>query len=188
MFHMRKPAVQAISKISTSLGWAGTVVGPVTFGGVQFWASVELDKDEHERRLRRGEFGHTNRGELERRTPDIQRAPLTQPRPPLRLVGVLVVGEHPEPAIRAASYFAGYCPRAAAVPSSAVTVESTAFANLIDVALVATTASGEDVQLSSCGPRAKGATFNAREWHLLETVYDVMRRGASEAAQTLASL
>lgn len=189
MFHMGLLVVQAISKISESLGWTETVVGPVTFGGVEFWASVVLDESEHERRVRTGEFGHTNRSELERWIPpDIQQVSEAQPRPPLRLEGVLVVGEHPEHAVRTASYFAGYCPRAAVVPSSAINVECTALATMIDVALVATTGSGEDVQLSGCGPRAKGASFNAREWHLLETVYDVMRRGTSATEQPLVSL
>lgn len=186
MFQM-KPSVQTITEVCDSLGWTTTVIGPVIFGGVEFWASVTLDEGEHERRVRVGELGHTDRRELERHLSSSFGPELAaRPRPPLRLEGVIVVDKHAEQAVKAASYFAGYCPRAALVPDVAVNVECTALAAMVDVALLAISESGGAVKLAGCGPKSAGASFNAREWHLLETVYQAMRGGARETAILLA--
>jgi hypothetical protein len=180
---MFRPAVQQMTAACEALGWTGEVVGPVTFGGVQFWASVELDQSEHQRRLRVGELGHTDRSELERCLLTASQPGSQQSlRVPLRLIGVLVVGERPEVAVRAASYFAGYSRRAAVVPDDSITVDCVAVAAMIDVGVVTLAESGFPVPLLSCGPRARGACFNAREWHLLETVYVEMRRSKGEPA------
>ena len=99
---------------------------------------------------------------------------------------MLIVGEPPDSAIRAASYFAGYSQRAVLVRDSSITVETEALAAVLDVGLAELATGGAPRLLSGCGGKAGHATFNSREWHLVETVYDAMRGKETRLAMSVA--
>jgi hypothetical protein len=189
MFHMQAPSVQTITQTFEVLGWPRPAVGPVVFGGVQFWASVTLDCDEHSRRVAANEVAHLDRDSLERYL--LMRregGTRTDPHVPLKLEGVLIVGEPPQGALRAASYFSGYAQRAALVPESSITVETAALAAMLDVGLAELTTNGAVRPLSGCGSKVGHASFNSREWHLVETVYYAMRCDETRLAMSVAGV
>jgi len=147
------------------LGWTGITVGPVTFSGVRFWTSVTVDWDEHQRRLGEGNGAVCDRRELGRLLqagPDDRRI-----RPAVVIRGCLVVDRDAATALQDASMLAGYSPRAVLIPELVVLVD----AAVLDQGVVVTSASGLQ-RLALPGPRVSGQGFDAREWELLETVYD----------------
>jgi hypothetical protein len=155
------------------LGWHGDVVGPVFFGGVRFWASISIDSREHTRRRSQGLGAIADRGVLERelRTHLETRARPERHRlrPPLRLMGCLILGSGSS-ATAQASLFAGYSPRAVLVPDRGDVLGVLVEAALLDQGVVLRSGDGIDA-LSEAGPRVAGGRFDVREWELLETLY-----------------
>ena len=183
MFHMFMPPHQAIVKAAELLNWRGAVVGPVAFGGVRFWAVATVLQCEHQRRVEAGEHAHTDRVDLERwlSTERQPAGPGSQPAIPIKLQGVVVPGERPRVVARKASYFAGYTRRAALVPDGIDTVEVATTAALLDLGLLVLTRNGV-VKLSDSGARVGPTSFNAREWQLLELIYEAWRDAPASTA------
>ena len=180
MFLMPWPLVEptAVAKACRLLGWEGVVTGPVDFGGVQFWASAQLDADERRRRDAAGSGAVCDRRALELelasfRSDALNATNICGLRPPLRLTGCLVAGLSPRTAVRDASMLAGYAPRAVLVPDDEDILGLLADAALLDQGVVLYGAADVNV-LAHAGPRVAGGGFDAREWELLERVYDAV--------------
>lgn len=167
MFPSAEPTVVAGCR---SLGWLGQVVGPVRFGGIRFWASVDVDQREHARRRSAGLEAITDRralaGELAAQECE-RRLQL-----PIALEGCLVVSEHPGSALNDASLLAGYSSRAVLVPNSNDVLGVLADAALLDQGVVVH-AHGTITMLALAGPKVPASIdLQPREWELLETVYE----------------
>lgn len=158
------------------LGWRGEVVGPVSFGGVRFWAVVHVDSAEHARRYQDGQGALTGcrEGLASILAADAEAA--DSPRPVVEFVGALVHGRHAERAIRDASLLAAYTPRAVMLDSATAArtdlVAISVDAAVLDQGLVLVDSDGTRL-LVTPGPRVPGGRgLDAREWDLLETVYE----------------
>jgi hypothetical protein len=170
MFHMRQHVVEATGAAEAIrlLGWGECAVGPVAFGGVRFWAGIDVDGSEHARRVQAGIGPVLARDVLAEvlASGDL----LTTLRPAVSLLGCLVVGHDAITATQDASLLAGYAPRAVLVSDTEELVALTVDAALLDQGVVVS--QGSNVQLlTNAGPRVAGDGFDAREWELLETVY-----------------
>lgn len=174
MFHMVSRVESAAARGCRLLGWAGVVVGPVLYGGVRFWASARIDSREHERRRTLGVGALTDRDALQRELSGIRRSQVAgRPGPPLRLDGCLVESAEASAAVRDASLLAGYTARAVLVPDQGNVLALLADAALLDQGVLLQGPEGVTL-LAQAGPRiAAGIGFHAREWELLESVYEV---------------
>ncbi|MDQ2708780.1 MAG: hypothetical protein M3Z25_14580 [Actinomycetota bacterium] len=156
------------------LGWSGDVVGPVSFGGVTFWAVTRLDTVEHARRVAAGEgaiVGQRELLELHLTAADAgSRGVVGCARAAVSLAGAIVRGSDPRQAIQHASFLSGYSPRAVLLDDRVDLLPVLVDAAVLDQGVVVTRASGAEL-LAQPGPRVAGTVFNAREWDLLETVY-----------------
>lgn len=153
------------------LEWRGEMVGPVGFGGVRFWAVAELIDHVHAGR-RRARVGALV-GARERLAGWLaDGGPAAVGGPAVRLVGALVTGADARPAMREASLLAAYTQRAVLARISTRDVLTVLVdAALLDIGVVSVVASGLEV-LSAPGPRTGPGLLTAREWDLLETVYE----------------
>ncbi len=174
MFHMTAGSVEATSVVQAVrlLGWLGQVAGPVRFGGLRLWAVADLDLAEHDRRLRRGLGPIVDREMLERRLDEAARKP-GEIGLPLRLAGCLVVAQNPQSATQDASLLAAYAPRAVLVPDVCDVLGLLVDAAVLDQGVVCQGPGGMRL-LAHAGPRVVGGDVDAREWELLERVYDAL--------------
>lgn len=152
------------------LGWRGEIVGPVDFGGARFYAVACPDLDEHARRRRAGLAALVGCREVlagylaAPSAPDI-------PRPAVELQGVLVYEQDIDQAIRRASLLASYSPRAVLAESSTPDLVAAQIdAAVLDQGLVLVDHAHPRL-LAAPGPRVADSGLDAREWELLETVY-----------------
>lgn len=96
------------------LGWRTEVAGPVVFGGVVFWAALQLNEREHQRRQAAGVGAQHDRAVLQLELDALGAGSVA--RVPLAIWGALVVADHRGPAMRKAGLLAAYCRRAVLVP------------------------------------------------------------------------
>jgi len=177
MFHMMRGVEPPVVRQACALlGWPEEIVGPVSFGLVRFWASIELNRSEHERRSVLGRGAVTDRVVLADLLQDKTDTVLAVDErhegrlaPPLRLVGCLLAGRVDD-ALAQASWLAGYAPRAVLTQDTGDILGLLADAAVLDQGVVLCADDGLTL-LSQSGPRVDGWVFNAREWALLETVY-----------------
>jgi hypothetical protein len=161
--------------VTRLLGWPGEVVGPVCFGGVEFWAVAQLDAGEHTRRVAAGEGAIVGQRELlelhlAAAATGYRSGVAGSARPVVSLAGAIVDGRDPRRAMRDASPLAGYSPRAVVLDYRAELLAALVDAAVLDQGVVLARA-GDVRLLAQAGPRVAATVFNAREWDLLETVY-----------------
>lgn len=141
----RATLVDAASK----LGWRGEVIGPVSFGGVTFWAVCDES----------GTDASVGDDELQR-----------------RLSGCLFGGSSGEALVHDASLLAAYAPRAVVVDDDADVIGLLVDAAVLDQGVVAVGAQGVRV-LSTAGPRVASGPVTPRGRRLLEAVEAARRSG-----------
>ena len=155
------------------LAWSGEFVGPVTFGGVTFWAAIEVDREGHRRRRERGLAAVRDRACLHR---ELRRDSQTQSlKPVVSAGGCIIASDAPATAIANASLFAGYSRRAVLVPDTCDVIRVLVDASILDQGVVLRTSAGLE-RLADPGPRVPGHGFDAREWEFLEALYDAWLR------------
>jgi hypothetical protein len=170
MFLMSQGVVQAMDAAEAIglLGWGVCAIGPVEFGGVQFWAGVCVDRTEHAHRMRTRVGPVLERAILAEHLESRQGSRAIQPA--VRLLGCLIGDDDAAAAMRSASLLAGYAPRAILVRDKEDLTALTVDAALLDQGVVVIQ-NGRLRLLAEAGPRVIGLGFDAREWELLETVY-----------------
>ena len=170
MFLMSQVAVQATDRAEAIclLGWGSCAVGPVEFGGVQFWAGVRIDRTEHAHRVR-ARMGPVVERDILAQYLESRQRPRTIG-PAVRLLGCLIADDDAASAMRAASLLAGYAPRAVLIQDKEDLTALTVDAALLDQGIVVIQ-DGRLRLLAEAGPRVTGLGFDAREWELLETLY-----------------
>lgn len=158
-----EPSLEAAAtRLAT--GGGGLVVGPVVFGGVRFWASVEPDLAEVARRREDGVGALVDSAAL--------RAHLANDRPAaVRLLGCLVREYDAAQALRQASLLAGYAPRSVLIDETDDVLGVMVDASLLDQGVIVRRSSGQLEVVAGPGPRVHGSGLDARELGLLETVY-----------------
>lgn len=130
-----------IAEAARCLGWVGDVAGPVSFGGVCFWAVA-----------------------------DVSRSGDGEGRPEVRLSGCLLAG-HAGPALqREASLLAAYTPRAVLVGAGRDLTGVLVDAAILDQGVVVAGAGGVQL-LATAGPRVAFGPTTPREQELLARVY-----------------
>lgn len=136
------PPITTVIEAAQALGWAGDVVGPVSFGGAQFWAVAQVEAPEDDR----------------------------EDRSEVRLAGCIVAGLAHADVLREASLLAAYARRAVLVDQSEDLTALLVDAAILDQGLVAVGPSGVQV-LSGAGPRVGCGPVSAREQQLLDDVF-----------------
>ncbi len=167
MFPVNQPYVEpsqeaAATRLAT--GGGGVVVGPVVFGGVRFWASVELDAEEVARRREEDVSALVDSAAL--------RAHLADGRPAaVRLLGCLVREHDAAQALRQASLLAAYAPRSVLIDETDDVLGVMVDASLLDQGVIVRRSRGQLDVVAGPGPRVRGSGLDVRELGLLETVY-----------------
>lgn len=161
-----------IAEAAGLLGWPGTVVGPVDFAHVRFWAVVDVDVLEHRRRLTVGQKPILDRDQLAAHVASGQRDPQRlRPSPVMRLQGCVVWESDPRASVRDASLLAGYSARAVIADYDDTGLPLLTDAAILDQGVVVRSVEDHLELLSLPGPRVPGTKFSSREWELLERVY-----------------
>lgn len=158
-----EPSVEeaALRLVSRS---ADLVVGPVNFGGVRFWAAVDLDRTEIARRHEEGVAVLDNPAELQ--------IHLSNGRPPpVRLHGCLVREHKPASSLQHASLLAGYTARSILIDDTDDVLAVMVDAAVLDQGVIVRRADGWLDVLGGPGPRVPGHGLDVRELSLLESVY-----------------
>jgi hypothetical protein len=135
------PSLTMIAEAARYLGWVGDVVGPVSFGGVCFWAVA-----------------------------DVSRSGDGEGRPEVRLSGCLLTGHAGPALLRKASLLAAYTPRAVLVGAGHDLTGVLVDAAILDQGVVVAGAGGVQL-LATAGPRVAFGPITPREQELLRRVY-----------------
>jgi hypothetical protein len=133
-----------LAEAAQQLGWDGTVLGPIEFGGARFWA-------------------------IARGTP--ADAGGTEP-PSVHLAGYLLTGPARTDLVREASLLAAYVPRAVLVDGRRDLTGLLVDAAVLDQGVVVIGPEESRVRLlATAGPRIAHGPLSAREQDLLDRVY-----------------
>lgn len=143
------PSLTMVAEAAECLGWAGDVVGPVSFGGVCFWAVA-----------------------------DVSRSGGGEGRPEVRLSGCLLAGHAGPALLQEASLLAAYTPRAVLVGGSHDLTGVLVDAAILDQGVVVAGANGVQL-LATAGPRVAFGPTTPREQELLRRVYTAWREAAT---------
>jgi hypothetical protein len=166
MFHMTRcvEAGREAAALRLVAVGDGSIVGPIDYAGIQFWAAVEVDAAEL---TRRGADGHDAlHGEV------ALQAHLDAGFPPaVRLRGCLVSAGKPALSLQRASLLAGYAPRSILVEERDDLLAVMIDAALLDQGVVISYPDGRLEVAATPGPRVPGRGLDQRELSLLETVF-----------------
>jgi hypothetical protein len=130
-----------IEEAAGCLGWVGDLVGPVSFGGVCFWAVA-----------------------------DVSGSACGEGRPDVHLSGCLFAGRVSSAPLREASLLAAYTPRAVLVVDGHDLTSVLVDAAILDQGIVVAGANGVQL-LANAGPRVALGPTTSREQELLSCVY-----------------
>jgi hypothetical protein len=167
MFHMTRcvePGQEAVALGLVADG-DGPTVGPVDFGGVQFWAAIEVDASEVTRRRVNGLHGALHGDVALQAHLDAELPPAVQ------LRGCLVSTGTPALSLQRASQLAGYAPRSILVDERDDLLAVMVDAALLDQGVVVGYRDGRLEVAATPGPRVPGRGLDRRELLLLETVF-----------------
>jgi hypothetical protein len=142
----------------------GPIVGPVEFAGIRFWAAIQLNTTEIDRRRPGGHGALRGDAALHEH--------LAAGRPPaVRLRGCLVSEGDPARSLRDASMLAGYTSRSILVDEGTDLLAVTVDAALLDQGVITCHRDGRLDVVATPGPPVAGRGLDRRELALLETVY-----------------
>ena len=145
--------VITVAEAAEQLGWDGTVVGPIEFGGARFWAIAQiLPADGNERRC-------------------------------VHIAGCLFAGAARADLLREASLLAAYAPRAVLVDGRRDLTGLLMDAAVLDQGVVVVSYEGPGVRLlAAAGPRVARGPSDAREQALLDRVYSTWQAQSNVAS------
>lgn len=178
MFRMTPPRVESSPEAAALRlvgGDGGVVVGPVVFGGVRFWTSVDIDAVEVARRRGEGVGALADMAALRTHLGNGRVAAV-------RLRGCLVREHDSAQSLRHASLLAGYAPRSVLIKDTDDVLGVMVDASLLEQGVIVRRADGQLDVVATPGPRVRGHGLDVRELALLETVYAAWLAATSPVA------